>query len=100
MVRLYDILLSVHRSPIVELNRAVAVAESDGPAKGLAEIDAIDGLEDLVLWHAARADLLTRTGDVDRARQSYDLALARDPAGPERRLLERRRASLEATPQR
>jgi len=100
VVRLYDILLSVHRSPIVELNRAVAVAESDGPAKGLAEIDAIDGLEDLVLWHAARADLLTRTGDVDRARQSYDLALARDPAGPERRLLERRRASLEATPQR
>ncbi len=95
VVRLYDILLTVHPSPVVALNRAVAVAERDGPAVALAEVEAIDGLRESAMWHAARADLLTRTGDVERARVSYAQALARGPADPERRLLERRRAGLD-----
>ena len=97
VVRLYDILLDVHPSPVVQLNRAVAVAELEGPATALAELDAIEGLDGHAVWHAARADLFTRTGDLDRARQSYDSALASDPTGPERRLLQRRRSRLEPT---
>ena len=99
VVRLYDILLAVHPSPVVQLNRAVAFAELAGPAAALAELDAIEGLDDHALWHAARADLLTRTGHANRARQSYDLALASDPTEPERRLLQRRRARLGAAGQ-
>ena len=84
-------------SPVVELNRAVAVAMRDGPAAGLALIDAIlarGDLADYHLAHAARADLCRRLGRAAEARASYERALALTPQEPERRFLERRLAEL------
>lgn len=80
-------------SPVVELNRAVAVAMRDGPRAGLELIDAILGRGDLAgyhLAHAARADLCRRLGRTDDARESYRRALALSRQEPERRFLERR----------
>jgi RNA polymerase sigma-70 factor (ECF subfamily) len=94
---LYDALLSIHPSPVVELNRAVAVAMRDGPAAGLALVDAIlqrGDLADYHLAHAARADLLRRLGQGDQARQAYERALALAQQAPERRFLQRRLAQL------
>ena len=82
---------------MVELNRAVALAMRDGPAAGLAEIDAIlaDGtLDDYHLAHAARADLCRRLGRTDDARHSYRKALELARQEPERRFLEKRLAEL------
>ena len=62
IVGLYDVLLQRLPTPVVALNRAVAVGERDGPAAGLAAVDAIDGLDAFHLWHAARAELLRRAG--------------------------------------
>ena len=59
---LYDLLARIQPSPVVDLNRAVAVAMVDGPGAGLAAIDAIDGLDGYVLFHSARADMLARLG--------------------------------------
>ena len=90
---LYDVLLRVEPSPIVELNRAAAVAMRDGPAAGLALIDAILGrgdLSDYHLAHSARADLCRRLGRRQEARDSYLRALALARQAPERRFLERR----------
>jgi RNA polymerase sigma-70 factor, ECF subfamily len=94
---LYDALLVVHPSPVVELNRAVAVAMRDGPAAGLAAIDAILSRGDLAgyhLAHAARADLLRRLGRRDDARAAYERALALTRQEPERRFLAKRLSQL------
>jgi RNA polymerase sigma-70 factor (ECF subfamily) len=94
---LYEVLMRVEPSPVVELNRAVAVAMRDGPDAGLALIDAIlarGGLTDYHLAHAARADLCRRLGKADDARTSYEMALTLVSQEPERRFLERRLAAL------
>ena len=99
IVRLYDLLLRVDASPVVELNRAVAVAMRDGAAAGLVAVDAILARGDLAeyhLAHAARADLCRRLGDVVAARASYERAVALARQGPECRFLERRLAELDA----
>jgi RNA polymerase sigma-70 factor (ECF subfamily) len=97
IVGLYDALARADSSPVIELNRAVAVAMRDGPAAGLALIDAILGRGDLGeyrLAHAARADLCRRLGKVSEARTSYKRALSLTRQEPERRFLERRLAEL------
>jgi len=102
IVGLYDVLLSTDPSPIVELNRAVAVAMRDGPESGLRVIDQILGrgdLRDYRLAHAARADLCRRLGRVIDARTSYERAIALTKQEPERRFLERQLAQL-PTPRR
>jgi len=97
IVGLYDLLVTVEPSPVVELNRAVAVAMRDGPAAGLALVDALlagGDLADYRLAHAARADLCRRLGRKADAKESYERALALTRQGPERRFLERRLAGL------
>jgi RNA polymerase sigma-70 factor (ECF subfamily) len=97
IVGLYDVLLQVEPSPVVELNRAAAVAMRDGPAEGLALIDAILQRGDLLdyhLAHAARADMCRRLGAAADARRSYERAIALVRQEPERRFLERRLAEL------
>jgi RNA polymerase sigma-70 factor (ECF subfamily) len=97
IVGLYDVLAGMDPSPVIELNRAVAVAMRDGPAAGLALVDAIlqrGDLTDYRLAHAARADLARRLGRVDEARSSYERALTLTRQEPERRFLQRRLAEL------
>jgi RNA polymerase sigma-70 factor, ECF subfamily len=97
IVGLYDVLFRIDPSPVVELNRAVAVAMRDGPEAGLGLIDAIlarGELADYHLAHAARADLCRRLGRSGQARASYERALALARQEPERRFLERRLAEL------
>ena len=97
IVGLYDVLMRVESSPVVELNRAVAVAMRDGPAAGLSLIEAILARGDLVnyhLAHAARADLCRRLGRTAEARSAYERALSLTEQEPERRFLERRLADL------
>ena len=97
IVGLYDLLLRMDPSPVVELNRAVAVAMRDGPQAGLALVDAIlarGDLADYRLAHAARADLCRRLGRHAEARASYERALKLARQEPERRFLERRLAEL------
>lgn len=91
---LYAMLLSVDPSPVVALNHAVAIAESEGPAAGLLLVDHIDGLDRYHLWHATRADLLRRLGRPTEAATAYRRAhdLATDPA--DRRFLASRLADL------
>jgi len=94
---LYEVLRRIDPSPVVELNRAVAIAMRDGPAAGLELIDALlaDGqLAEYRLAHAARADLCRRLGRADEARISYKKALFLTAPGPERRFLERRLAGI------
>jgi RNA polymerase sigma-70 factor (ECF subfamily) len=93
ILRLYDQLLVVAPSPVVALNRAVALAEVEGPAAALAVVDEI-GLDGYHLFHAARADFLERLGRADEAAAAYDEAVARTANNAERRLLERRRHAL------
>jgi RNA polymerase sigma-70 factor (ECF subfamily) len=96
---LYDLLLRLNPSPVVELNRAVAIAMRDGAAAGLALIDAILARGDLAsyhLAHSARADLCRRLGRVEDARAAYQSALALTAQEPERRFLERRLRELAA----
>jgi len=97
IVGLYDVLVRAEPSPVVELNRAAAVAMRDGPAAGLALIDTILGrgdLADYALAHSARADLCRRLGKTGDARASYARALALTRQEPQRRFLERRLAEL------
>jgi RNA polymerase sigma-70 factor (ECF subfamily) len=94
---LYDALLAVNPSPVVELNRAVAVAMRDGPAAGLELIDALLGRGELRTYHlahAARADLLRRLGNRADARAAYEQALALAHQEPERRFLMHRLSQL------
>jgi RNA polymerase sigma-70 factor, ECF subfamily len=97
IVGLYDALLSIEPSPVVELNRAVAIGIRDGPAAGLRLIDAILARGDLAgyhLAHAARADLCRRLGRAAEARLSYQKALELSQQEPERRYLKRRLAEV------
>ena len=98
---LYDLLSRMTPSPVVELNRAVAVAMRDGPEAGLALVDAIlarGDLEDYHLAHSARADLCRRLGRTAEARTSYERALELTKQEPERRFLGRRLEELRADP--
>jgi RNA polymerase sigma-70 factor (ECF subfamily) len=97
IVGLYDLLLRAEPSPVIELNRAVAIAMRDGPAAALPLVDALlarGELADYRLAHATRADLCRRLGEREEARASYERALALTEQGPERRFLERRLAEL------
>ena len=95
VLQLYDQLLAVSPTPVVALNRAVAVAEVHGPVAALAVVDSLD-LGGYHLFHAARADLLRRLGRHDAAAEAYDAALALVTNTAERRFLEERRRSLPA----
>jgi RNA polymerase sigma-70 factor (ECF subfamily) len=97
IVALYDLLLGFGKSPVVELNRAVAVAMRDGPEAGLTLIDEIltrGDLSDYHLAHSAKADLNRRLGRAERARDSYRKALELTQQEPERRFLQRRLEAL------
>jgi RNA polymerase sigma-70 factor (ECF subfamily) len=95
IIGLYDALSRLDASPVIQLNRAVAVAMRDGAAAGLALVDALMGeLRGYHLAHAVRADLLRRLGRKPAAAESYAQALALSKQGPERRFLERRLAEL------
>jgi RNA polymerase sigma-70 factor (ECF subfamily) len=97
IVELYSLLARMEPSPVIELNRAVAVGMRDGPLAGLELIDAIlarGDLADYHLAHSARADLCRRLGRASEARESYHRALALTQLEPERRFLERRLAEL------
>ncbi len=93
ILRLYDLLLRAMPSPVVSLNRAVALAMADGPEAGLAEVDRIAAsgdLDEYHLLHATRADLLRRIGSMSEAAESYTRALGLATNDSERRFLERR----------
>lgn len=97
IVRLYDLLLQAGPSPVIELNRAVAVAMRDGPQAGLELIESLlsqGELSDYHLAHAARADLYRRLNRNDEARGSYEQALRLTKQEPERRFLEKRLQEL------
>jgi RNA polymerase sigma-70 factor (ECF subfamily) len=97
IVELYGLLARVEPSPVIDLNRAVAVAMRDGPSAGLTLIEAIlarGDLEDYHLVHAARADLCRRLGRTTEAQVSYERALGLTQQEPERRFLQRRLQEL------
>jgi RNA polymerase sigma-70 factor (ECF subfamily) len=93
VVALYDRLARLDPSPIVALNRAVAVAELDGPEVALALVDRLP-LAGYHAWHVARADLLRRLGRSDEARAAYDAAIAAAANTAEREYLTRKRGEL------
>src|SRR5581483_4140875 len=93
IVEIYDQLLRIQPSPVVQLNRAVAVAMCDGPEAGLAHIDAAlqhSELANYYLAHSARADMYRRLGRTDEARASYEKALSLTQQEPERQFLQER----------
>lgn len=94
ILTLYDALIARRDDPVTRLNRAVALAETSGPAIALEEVDALShaGLANYLPYHALRADLLARLGLADAARRAYDAALALAPADAERRWLDRARS--------
>jgi len=97
IVALYDQLVRIQPSPVVQLNRAVAIAMRDGPEAGLTHIDAVlerGELANYYLAHSARAELYRRLGRTAEARASYEKALALTQQEPERRFLERRLEEL------
>ncbi len=95
IVALYDQLLAMSPTPVIELNRAVAIGERDGPRPALEIVDRLDlDLDGYHLWHATRADLLRRSGSSDEAAAAYRRALALTENPAERRLLEARLAEL------
>jgi RNA polymerase sigma-70 factor (ECF subfamily) len=94
---LYEVLLRLHPTPIVELNRAVAVSMVDGPARALDLVDSLAArgeVADYHLLHATRGNLLARVGRKNEAREAYEAALVVARLGPERRLLQTRIAEL------
>ena len=95
VVSWYDVLLSVLDTPVVRLNRAAAVAEVDGPAAALVLVDAIDDLAGYPLWHAARAELLLRSGRAAEAADALRAGLALPLSAPVRRHLDDRLAALD-----
>jgi RNA polymerase sigma-70 factor, ECF subfamily len=95
ILALYDQLRALAPSPVVNLNRAVAVAEVDGPAAGLAIVDQLD-LDGYYLLHSIRADLLARLGRTAEAAAEYEAAAELTQSTAQRRFLERRRAELTA----
>lgn len=96
IVTLYSLLQQAAPSPVVALNRAVAVAMCDGPQAGLTLVEELmEQLQGFYLAHAAQADFCRRLGQIERARQAYQAALQLVQQGPERRFLEQRLAALE-----
>ena len=91
---IYGELSRLTDSPVVELSRAVAIAEAEGPQAGLDIVDRLE-LRDYRYLHSTRAELLRRLGRTDEARDAYGEALALVEEGPERRLLERRLGELD-----
>ena len=99
IVALYDLLLRASPSPVIELNRAVAVSMCDGPVAALAIVDGLLGKERLAryhLAHSARADFLRQLELTDEARQSYEMALSLCQQAPEQAFLRKRLAELES----
>jgi RNA polymerase sigma-70 factor, ECF subfamily len=94
ILALYDLLLRVRDDVIVRLNRAVALAEVQGAATALAEVESLNAPDDFLPYYAVRADLLRRAGRRDEARSAYDAALALIATSAERLWLERQRATL------
>jgi RNA polymerase sigma factor (sigma-70 family) len=90
----YDVLLTLDPSPVARLNRAVAVAERDGAAAGLALVDGIEDLAGYPWWHATRAELSRRVGDAAGARNAYQRALDLGMSGPQADHVRRRLADL------
>jgi RNA polymerase sigma-70 factor (ECF subfamily) len=90
IVAIYDQLVRIQPSPVVHLNRAVAIAMHDGPEAGLAHIDAVLELANYYLAHSARADMYRRLGRIAEARASYEKALALTQQEPERQFLQER----------
>ena len=95
---LYGVLAARQPSPVVELNRAVAIAFADGPERGLELVERIEGLEGYQHFHSARADLLRRLGRLDEAAAAYREALLLADEPLERRFLERRLAEVAHSP--
>jgi RNA polymerase sigma-70 factor (ECF subfamily) len=95
IVELYDRLLTLTPTPVVALNRAVAVAELEGPSEALMLVDGLD-LEHYHLYHATRAELLRRLGDHEGAQMAYERAIEIADNDVERRFLEHRAADLTA----
>lgn len=93
ILRLYDQLLAIAPSPVVSLNRAVALAEVEGAEPALAALDGLR-LDDYYLFHAVRAELLQRLGRIDQAEAAYEAAMARTDNIRERQFLARRREKL------
>ena len=91
--QLYDQLLALNPTPVVALNRAVAVAETDGPEAALALVEALE-LDGFHLFHAIRADLLNRLGRKEDAATAYAAAIERSRNTAERALLERKLSAL------
>lgn len=97
IVSWYDVLLAVHDTPVVRLNRAIAVAELSGPVAGLAEIDAVrdlEGIRDYLPLTAARAELLARAGRLEEARTQFRAALSSSGNDATKRELSRRLSEL------
>src|SRR5262249_3916968 len=94
IVLLYERLEQITGSPVVTMNRAIALAELDGPSAGLAVLDGLE-IGDYRYYHSTRADLLRRSGRTDEARSAYARALELTPPGPEQRFLAHRIAQLE-----
>jgi RNA polymerase sigma-70 factor (ECF subfamily) len=92
IAELYGLLACVSPTPVVELNRAVALAMAEGPERGLELMDAIEGLDDYYLLHSARGGLLRRLGRHDEAADAYNMALELASQPAERQFLERRLA--------
>jgi RNA polymerase sigma-70 factor (ECF subfamily) len=96
IVALYDVLQSIHPSPVVTLNRAIAVSMVEGPRRGLDLTGGLaDALADYVPYHAARADLLRRSGELEEACHAYDMAIQHADNVVERAYFERRRGELQ-----
>ena len=93
---LYAELVRLTGSPVVEMNRAIAVAEADGPESGLVIIDRLD-LDSYQYFHSTRGELLRRLGRADEARAAFERALELARAEPERRFLKRRIEELSGT---
>lgn len=94
IANLYRALSAFEPSPVIELNRAVAVAMADGPGAGLALVERIEGLDDYYLLHSTRADLLLRLERKSDAKAAYDRAIELAPSDVERAFLRGRRGSL------
>src|SRR5205823_14769800 len=91
---LYGKLVQLSPSPVVELNRAVAVAMADGPEPGLERVDGLTGLERYHLWHSTRAELLHRLGRDGEAAAAYSRALELAPSETERTFLQSRLSTV------
>lgn len=94
IVEWYDVLLGVQDTPVVRANRAAAIAERDGPAAGLAELDAVAGLDGYPVWHASRGELLARLGRTDEALAAFDRAVVLGLPAANAAWVARRRAEI------